>query len=95
MEKVNIRININIECEVTLTENGAVYLNKYHSKKISDLYPIFDKLEAICDAKKIFPTNYREGDVIKLPLWELMEKFGGYFEIYTEAPFKNNELRFI
>lgn len=89
------KMNINIICKVILTENGAQYLNKYHSKRISELYPIFESLSATSDAKKVFPTDYRKGDVLELPLWELMGKFGGYFEMYTEAAFINNQIEFL
>lgn len=88
-------MNINNRCKVVLSENGARYLNKYHSKKISELYPIFESLSATSDTEKVFPTNYRKGDVLELPLWELIGKFGGYFEIYTEAAFVNNEIEFL
>lgn len=88
-------MNINNECKVILTENGARYLNKYHSKQISQFSLFFESLDAVSDITKVFPTNYREGDVLKLPLWELMRKFGGYFEIYTEAVFVNNEIEFV
>lgn len=88
-------MNVNVQCKVTLTDSGAIYLNKFHSKKISEAFPIFEKLGATSEANKIFPTNYREGDILTMPLWELIGKFGEYFEIYTEAAFKNNEIEFL
>jgi hypothetical protein len=47
------------------------------------------------DIQKIFPINYKQGDVLELPLWEIIGKFGRYFEIYTEAAFLNNEIEFL
>jgi len=89
-------MNINIRCKIILTEEGAKYLNNFHMDKIIKFKYIFDTVGASnSEIQKVFPVNYKRGDVLELPLWEIIGKFGRYFEIYTEAAFLNNEIEFL
>lgn len=89
-------ININCRCKVKLTKNGAKYLNNFHQEKINETKYIFNALGATSlEINKVYCTTYLEGDTLELPLWELIGKFGRYFEVYTEAAFVNNQIEFI
>lgn len=89
-------MNINIKCKIILTEEGAKYLNNFHMSKIIESKYIFDTLGASSvEMQKIFPINYKSGDILELPMWEIIGKFGRYFEIYTDAAFLNNEIEFL
>ena len=85
-------MNINTICKITLTAKGAEWANKYNSKKLqsfSNYHFDFDVLE------KTYPTNLKSNDILELSLWEIMVIFGKYFNIYTDAPFVNNEINFM
>ena len=72
---MDININIYIEASVKLTQYGAEVLNKYnHQFHIST-----DKEQN----EKMFPTNWRGGDVYKSQLLNIMHIFGPY--MYTGA----------
>lgn len=88
-------MNINQQCHLILTERGAKYLNSYNKAKQDQFNIIFNRLGAAKqDLEKTFPTNYKAGDSLELSLWEIMNKFGNYFDASTEAPFVNNEITY-
>ncbi len=80
-------ININITTRVVLTEYGAKVINQYNKE-----YHISDDKDF---DEKIFPTNYKEDDVIERALWELMMIFGPRITQGGPIPFMSNNITLI
>ena len=90
-------ININKKCIVILTKRGADWLNEYHQKQFDEYRYILEQCRVTdTNIKKVFPTELKCGDIIECPLWELIKKFGGYFDKgEIDAPFFSNEIKVI
>lgn len=88
--------NINDKCSVVLTKGGATWLNKFNKNYVNEYISMIARFGASgIEIENTFPTNYKEGDVLVCMIWELMRYFGGYFLSETEAPFVNNEIKFL
>ena len=89
-------ININNKCSVVLTKRGAAWINKFNKNYIETYVNLFARFgESGAEIENALPTNYKEGDVLECMTWELISYFGEYFLGETEAPFVNNEIKFI
>ena len=78
-------ININVTAQVTLTARGASAINRYNIG-----YHITGDAE---QDERYFPTNYKEGDTIERPLWELMTIFGPYISQGGPIVFMSNNIK--
>lgn len=77
-------ININTTTRVVLTEYGAKVINQYNKG-----YHISGDEE---HDEHYFPTNYKEGDAVTAPLWELMVIFGPRMTQGGPITFMSNNL---
>lgn len=80
-------ININTTTKVVLTEYGAKAINR-HNKE----YHITGDVE---HDERHFPTNYKEGDTVTAPLWELMKIFGPYITQGGPIVFMSNNITLV
>lgn len=75
-------VNINVMVAVILTEHGATLYNEYH-------------------AKYCYPASYNvkaavKGQQIRMPLWDLMQTFGGGIYMgMPQSPFEGNLIEFL
>lgn len=86
MIETKIKLNLNEMCTVTLTEYGANILNKDERQYRS----VLDQRTQL-----IIP-EYKAGDKITMPLWHIMQTFGGdrIFMGMREVPFVDNVATF-
>lgn len=80
-------ININVTTKVVLTEYGAKAINQYNKG-----HHISGDEER---DEHYFPTNYKEGDAITAPLWELMMIFGPYISQGGPITFMSNNITLV
>ena len=80
-----IELNINEHVEFELTEYGAKILNG-NNLRLALTYP---GVIAFQDYKK-----YKEGDVIKMQLWKVMEEFGEHTSLGLGTFCKNATITF-
>ena len=72
---MKIEIHLNETVEVVLTKEGAdIYNERWANSPVPERYK---------------PAQYKEGDTLKLPLWELMHDFGQYTTLGMMSPFKD------
>jgi len=80
-------ININVIARVVLTEHGAKAINQYNKGYHISGDPEHDE--------RYFPTNYKEGDTIERPLWELMIIFGPRMSQGGSIVFMSNNITLV
>lgn len=72
--------NMNDKVAVVLTAHGAKLLNE-HQAKVNELLSIYK-------AVKLYPADYKEGDVYEDQMWRIFECFNDYnWHIGADAPF--------
>lgn len=77
---MNARVNINTQVAVVLTKYGAEVYNRHNAPYAGEFGYPFVK----------------EGQQLRLPLWEVMRIFGKSLEeSFQRAPFENNEIEFL
>ena len=85
-----MKVNINRETKVVLTKKGAEIMNEYIKtdyavSMLSDkqLIAVFGK------------SSFKENDIYKAPLWEIMHIFGGSIDMGCDIPFVDNDIDII
>lgn len=73
---------------ITLTKAGAEILNKENEKKrIETKAKFFPKNPDVVD--RIYPVDYKEGQVLSEQLWVIFSWFGLYSFLGNDLPFTN------
>lgn len=81
-------MELNDSVFITLTKSGADILNKENEKKrIETKSKFFPQNPDIVD--RIYPVDYKEGQVLSEQLWVIFSWFGLYSFIGQDIPFTN------
>lgn len=81
-------MELNDSVFITLTKSGADILNKENEKKrIETKAKVFSKNPDVVD--RIYPVDYKEGQVLSEQLWVIFSWFGLYSFIGQDIPFTN------
>lgn len=81
-------MELNDKVFITLTKAGADILNEENKKnRIKVKEKFLDKNSDIVD--RIYPVDYKEGQVLSEQLWIIFSWFGLYSFLGNDLPFKN------
>lgn len=72
---------------ITLTKSGADILNKENEEKRKKIKVKFPQSPDLVDT--LYPTNYKEGQVLTEKLWVIFSWFGLHSYIEYPIPFTN------